>query len=487
MGKREDFIKQTLADYESPVDIPTGWNALEQLLEQPVKKKKPYLLWFSICALIFTLGTGLYWLSSADEIEPIADASNVLKNNSTDRSMTPEMRKTNEIKSENTSENSAVSRTKITTNPMQAALAQDTNEKKSNFISHATIKLAELSESYQETRSETFHSEYSYTAPENIGTRSKNVNESQSIVSQHNTMTRSAGILLPIKSLSLLNSVNATGVFERNASLNLSPRFAQINTASQEEIPVIPVQNPDRFMLTLESGLFVHNLQNRFSLMEVGVLVGVNDFARTMGVPAKLEFVAGYNFGLNFTYNFHSRFFIGTGLNYQSLKSKLSGLYTQFEERNEEVPSLIVNSSRGEMLANLESTTLAYNQTRELQHFNSLNIINIPINLGHRFNLLGGDVTGSVGVGINYISSANGRYFTTVSSVSDISKEAPYRQGNMLFSMQMEMGFHKSLTNSVSAYTGLKGGRYLSNINANTEFESRLLYLAWNIGLSKTF
>ncbi len=493
MGKREDYIKDTLLGYETPVDIPSTWNDLEKLLDKPNKKKRPF--WFYLIGALSLAGIALsiYWVNMEQSpIAVIAEAvtEEVAVNkveiqeamNAEVLTTSVDLNKSKEVTGISLGQETAEVLLKNTIEEETKA-SQSLQEQK--YLTSSQMKVAKTIKPISKGG---LNNANTLQINPTIETRKKSdVLSNGNIKKQETPASSSVHLISKLQLLPrVISRLKSLNVFDTKNQR--SPNIAALHMPLEES--VVPLRSSSGLLLTVEGGLTKHSLL--FGEEELtdsqSVLADVRlSNNKTLGEEAELEFIAGYNLGMALSYSLKNGITFGTGLHYNSFHSKLVGEYNQTEDLLDTIPTIVFNNSEGLSVADFSVTESIARSPRSLTHYNKINTLHVPLNVGYNFRRKGFQLISTLGIGINMIASAQGRYFINANSVADISNEQPYKQNALLYSMQAELGIHKRLSNDFNIYAGVKAGKYLSDIGTEAFSNSNLKYASLNLGISHNF
>ncbi len=482
MGKREDFIKQLLEGYETPVDVPATWNELEKLLDPPERNKKPIWLWFALGALLMAVGISAYMMMSVEELMPMVDSSpeKSIKN--------VELASNTEIETAQIESVPTITTDKTNVEKKKSgikSIKQKVYESKNTFTPRTengtgnVLNQAQIAVVSFENNVDANQENVTSTQVRDARLSSQTQNTSSEFAENSNSKFDRLIQLIPVHLLGLIGVKEKTNLFEKEAI------FAEISIPQKS---IAPVRNKHSNLLTIESG-FLNQTDSYLTKNLEENTADVSSFLRveTLGDSASVQQIAGYNFGINFSHTFSNGLILGTGFNYNSFKSKLNGKYERRSDATDTLPSIIVNIPSGAINAAYDTQSFSAVELREITHYNSLNVFQIPFNFG--YNIRRGDwqIIPSIGAGLNMIISANGKYFISRSSITEYTEEEPFKQRALLYSLHGELGVHRRIFNDFNLYAGVKAGKYLSDIRRSEISESKFNYLALNLGLSYNF
>jgi len=497
MGKREDYIKQILSGYETPVDIPSTWVELEKLLDPPEKKKKPLWLWLALLALLISLGLATYFYTTSNKQSAnIPSHTFAQDENKAIQNDTP----------------LAISKT----TELNATNAEAIN--KANVDDSAESLIVSSKEIYHDNASDDVHTNQASQQKDIIGfghissikialddntkvitdiKQNENVStvlaESDLSISPSSVEAENIGqteMGLIDRAISPAVSVAGVALGLAYPEFNLQPNMVSYSNLEEDNAPIIPIQNSSKFFATLEGGPIRHSLTTSVAgdtnadALAGAELIGLRNEVFLANDMAMVESVTGYNIGSSLSYHFDNGLMLTTGLYYQAFRSRIEGIYSNSVTQSDSNATVIFSNSAGEFAAAFNDPNIAVNQTREFTHYNHLNIIHLPLQLGYKFRIKDWLLTTSAGLGVNMISNASGRYYTNPSVVGDITKDEPYNQSSLHYTLQGELGLHRKLTDRMSLFTALKAGQYLSDISPFPESKTNFKYTSLNFGLS---
>jgi len=495
MGKREDYIKDILSGYETPVDIPSSWNELEKLLEEPEKKRKPIWYWFSLIGVFLSILLVAYFLNiytnstdapiaklenqSSDIAEDIAANAQIHEEGFTSSNIDSYEIDESKLKRYNDLKNVKQNNKQTSSNPNNKYKGNENSNFSKNSAVVNTITNQGTEVMVVDSDESTYKSDI----------KNKTSFDDWSVYIDASTMeTRSSlGTIgrLPQLAFSLIKENNI-------ASKIFIPTYANLTPSELEEDRIIiPVKSNSGFLVTVEGGALRHSLNYKIGDDAVfnGASLLADEFGglRTFGEAANVEFLTGYNVGSSLSYSFNNGLVLKSGLNFHNFSSKVEGEYNNREIAIDPNGFVLFNNSQGEVVASLGVEMSQIADQRKIIHYNNISNWKIPVQIGWSVNRNKTQIIASMGAGLNMITSASGRYFSDSLSVQAINSEAPYKQNSLLYSLGAELELHRNIGKNLNLFAGLKAGTFLSDISANEFTNTNFNYLALNLGVSHNF
>lgn len=498
MGKREDYIKEILSGYETPVDIPSTWSDLESLLDKPKKIRKPLWLWFAAFGIMLSLLAAAYFLGTTTDQAPMASLENE-SNYETD----PAAHRGAKPKSD---ADGSIDLSEIAASD-EDAIGHYNNAKDSN-TSHNTVQNNKI---------------YDYKNNQTLNTRtsvsSTGISKASPIIKQNAKQVFKTDIVrtnivqsndnTPAKllqdnrvGLSLLQSPVYLSARELKplahrsmvSLAGLNPSLVAANSFSDSEF-IVPVKSGGAFMASFDAGLLRHRLvydvlgisgfnsgNSSFDLSESSKLE-----LSTIGKTASVDFVSGYNFAASLGYTFGNGIVIKSGLQFQNFSSRIQGEY--LDDSNAEILDDIVlfKNSEGESYISLGEREIEFPVNSSFSQLNTIQNWKLPLDVGYNIKRNKIQLIATVGLGLNMITGASGRYFDSRTTVREISENNLYRKNRLLQDIHAELQLHRSLSNNFNVYASMRAGKFLSSV-ANDEFSNtNFNYTSFNLGVSRNF
>lgn len=510
--KEEKYIKDTLANYDSPMDMDAMWADLEKSLDND-KDEKPVFwlfrfgkkLFFTSLALMLTVAAfTFYSINKPNELkipqtttelskttndlstENTPATSTVIKNK--DEGLTQQQTQESKIESKTNSEKTPVTRNiraKETIDAKSINIERKVNQKQLSSNTN-TVETAKTKTSFSriipsQTKSQDTQKPISKTKTDPNQNSIKAIDAEQAIPAKQQTTNKKPIVIKKEAETSkTLNNYLSSLAFLSNQKLlqfsrKLPSLSLKFSTPTPKRIRVKQEPNKWRAKLAVaqSTSYFIHKNPDGLSLF--------NDFNRP-----DIAATNNLGFGISLSRKTKGSLLFTTGLNYL----KHGAMYSEYritESEERSTREIIYVDPQFNFLGSAEEEIETANlNIRSYREYKRLHSLQLPLSIGYEIGFKKLDLSISVGPALNYFFSQS------ASTTEETDAFLNYRLSAIRFSALLSAELGYSFSDRYRLFTSVDGGRILSRLESNSlesDFPNftNLSYTSFKVGLSYDF